>query len=323
MADIDDFELSDEFALEDTFPSAAELFEPHTAPSAADDNVLVALDTNALLLPYEIKVGNLATLKSVYEQLSNKKRLWVPDRVVREFVRNRDLKLAYLIKALEDRKSRELPAADMPPILETIPAFDDATKSLRDLAEVRKKYVRAIDELISEMKNWRGDDPVIKMYSEILRSNIAVLALDPETRKSLLKEWRWRLKNRIAPGYKDGAKSDTGIGDFLVWKTLIALGQDHKKDLAFVTGEQKSDWFARSSGEGIYPKPELLDEFRRASGGKRLRLMSLHALLAEMKVADPVVTEVKIAEDAANTAILAASSAFLGPVARLGSGLTI
>jgi hypothetical protein len=311
MADkISEHEIANVFALEDIFPSPAALLDAHTSISTADANVMIALDTNSLLLPYEIKAGNLKALRDVYEKLAKENRLYLPDRVIREFGRNRDKKLTDLIKALEDRRSKDLPATDMPAILESVPAFNDATKSRDELSAARKKYTDAIGALIDEMKKWRGDDPVIKMYSEILKPTIVEMKLDEEDRKSLLKEWRWRSGCEVPPGYKDAAKPDSGIGDFLVWKCLLQLGEAHKKHLAFVTGEQKADWFARSSGQGIYPRLELLDEYRRASGGKSLRLMSLYELLAEMKVAAPIVEEVKTAEESANTAISLLSSNF-------------
>jgi hypothetical protein len=155
VAGITEEEIADAFVLEQMFPSAAETLDGHTPVSTANDDVLVALDTNALLLPYEIKAGNLKALKDVYDQLSKKDRLHLPDRVVREFVKNRDAKLAEIIKALEDRKSRELPASDMPPILESLPAFSEATKGRDQLSEAREQYTKAIDELIAEMKGWR------------------------------------------------------------------------------------------------------------------------------------------------------------------------
>jgi hypothetical protein len=94
-------------------------------------------------------------------------------------------------------------------------------------------------------------------------------------------------------------------------------------DLAFVTGEQKADWFIRSDGGSIYPRHELIDEYRRFSEGKSLRLMSLYELLEEMKVADNVVQDVKYAEVQANTAVLlqraAAGTELSATSAELGS----
>ena len=58
-----------------------------------------------------------------------------------------------------------------------------------------------------------------------------------------------RYRDKVPPGYKDASKDDGGIGDFLIWKTLLQLGSKEKKDFVFVTGEQKPDWFNQASGE--------------------------------------------------------------------------
>jgi hypothetical protein len=112
----------------------------------------------------------------------------------------------------------------------------------------------------------------------------------------------------LPPGYKDQAKDDTGIGDYLVWMAILSLGEKHKKDLAFVTGEQKADWFVRSGKSGIYPRPELLAEYRAHSNGRSLRLLTLYELLSEMNAPATVVEDVKQIEESANTAISVANS---------------
>ena len=89
--------------------------------------------------------------------------------------------------------------------------------------------------------------------------------------------------------------------------SLLRLGRDNKKDLIFVTGEEKADWFVRAGAEPIYPRPELIDEYRRSSGGRNIRLSTLHELLREMEVSDAVVEEVQRVEQEANTAIRDAS----------------
>jgi hypothetical protein len=89
---------------------------------------------------------------------------------------------------------------------------------------------------------------------------------------------------------------------------LLALGTSEKKDLAFVTGEQKSDWFVRSGGAPVYPRAELVDEYRRASSRAKLRLMSLHELLRELNVPEAVVLDVITAEAQANNVIQVAGA---------------
>jgi len=97
------------------------------------------------------------------------------------------------------------------------------------------------------------------------------------------------------------------LGNFLVWKSLLALGATQKKDLVFVTGEEKADWFVRVNGAGAYPRPELVAEYRKHSHGKSLRLIEFHEILREMDVSQEVVLEVEKAEASANNVIRAAA----------------
>ena len=83
----------DPFYLEKIYPEPAQLFSAHKVGSASEQSVLVAFDTNALLLPYSIKAGNLSKVESVFQKLFEEKRLYVPGRVAREFVKLRDAHL--------------------------------------------------------------------------------------------------------------------------------------------------------------------------------------------------------------------------------------
>lgn len=197
----------------------------------------------------------------------------------------------------------------MPSILEGTETFNEALASYEALKKARADYVKQIDKLVDEIEAWKGNDPVSQMYSKVFQPKTIIDLPDTEAeRKECLKECRWRFSQKIPPGYKDGKKPDEGIGDYLIWKSLLTLGEKKKKDLVFVTGEQKADWFVRSRNTGVYPRPELIDEYRRASAGKSLRLTSLHALLAEMQAPEKVVEEVRTAEHEANTAIQVLSS---------------
>src|SRR5262249_26666651 len=76
----------DPFYLEQVYPDATQLFLAHKVGDANDKSVLIALDTNALLLPYQIKTGNVTKIGKIFERLANEKRLFVPGRVIREFI---------------------------------------------------------------------------------------------------------------------------------------------------------------------------------------------------------------------------------------------
>lgn len=301
-ASASDVENEPVFLLEDLFPEPANLFAPSGLPKPDHADTLVSFDTNALLLPYNIASQDLSALADVLKKLADTNRLFVAARVAREFIRHRDRKLAEMIKALKDRSSNvRLPEKKLSPLLDGLEEFETVSTAADAISTAWKNYKKAQEKIIERMREWRGNDPVSLVYNEVL-GNGRIVELDP-TQKELSEEWNRRRASKIPPGYKDGNKADTGIGDFLIWKTILQLGKAHQKNMIFVTGEEKADWFVRSDGERIYPRPELVDEYRRVSGGKNIRLSTLGELLEEMQVPAEVVLEVKAVERAANNAV--------------------
>ena len=299
---------ADPFNLENVFPSTAGLFLSYRVGSGADANVLVAFDTNALLLPYKLGKDDLSALADVYHKLAHQKRLFAPARSIREFVKHRDQKLAEIVKGLNDKHSRiSVAELKLSPLLDGVSGYSELEAAARAMETAYKTYKDMHAKLVEQIRAWRGDDPVTTVYKDVFTAS-RIIEHDGEN-KDVLKEWETRLNNNIPPGYKDAKKADSGIGDFLIWKALLWLGKEHKKDLIFITGEEKPDWFVRSGGEPLYPRPELVDEYRRASGNKNIRLSSLHDLLSEMKAPTAVVDEVRVVEGQANTAIRVSKAA--------------
>ena len=222
-------------------------------------------------------------------------RLFVPGRALREFVRNRDKKLGDIVHALNERKgqvSYELPSK----------LLDSKTlEKANDAWIQREEYKTIIGDMVETIKRWRRNDPVTAMYREIFLEDALIdLSYDEKSKDIYLSEFRWRVDVKMPPGFKDSKKDDEGIGDFLIWKSLLKLGEGKKLDLAFVTGEEKADWFVRSDNQRVFPRVELVNEYRRASGGRLLRLLDLNELLRELGVESTVVDEVKRAEEVAN-----------------------
>ena len=77
----------DPFVLEELFPDVEELFKSHVVKPVTNGDVLVALDTSAMLLPYKTSSGSLSVLGDVYNQLAKQGRLFVPARAAREFAK--------------------------------------------------------------------------------------------------------------------------------------------------------------------------------------------------------------------------------------------
>jgi hypothetical protein len=298
------------FKLEETFPNLQDLLQPHVLPPLKSQDVIVALDTNALLLPFELKPGNLASLESVYERLRKEDRLIVPGRALREFVNLRDKKLANLVQALNNRKGNQ--QYELTLKLITVEQATKAASAAKTIQQAKHEYDEVITTIVDNIRSWRGNDPVTEMYNRIFcEVSLVDLPYEKGNIESYLAEFRRRVAAKVPPGYKDKGKDDEGIGDFLIWKTLLNVGKDRQFHLAFVTGEEKSDWFVRSEQATIFPRIELVDEYRRASGGKLIRLLSLHELLRELDLEPDFVNEVERAEASANSEVRTSASTVL------------
>ncbi|MEH3116817.1 MAG: PIN-like domain-containing protein [Methylorubrum populi] len=296
----------DHFLLGRLYPEAHNVFQPAAALDPTSGDVLIALDTNALLLPYQMGKGDLADLAGVYSRIAGEGRLFIPEQVAREFIKNRDRKLADMVHALDERISKMTgwDAQVSPLLLEGFADGDALDKAAAGHREAAKAYLEQLRRLTGHMKGWRGDDPVTRLYAGVFGSGQTVAPA--ESNEQVIEELEYGIRHRVPPGYKDAAKEDQGIGDVLIWLSLLHLGRTQRKDLIFVTGEEKADWFVRSGGKRLYPRPELVDAYRRVSG-RSLRLSSLHDLLKEMAAPAGLVADVADAEATANSAIQAAA----------------
>jgi hypothetical protein len=127
----------DPFFLERVYPDPAPLFRAHKVASANEKSVLVALDTSALLLPYQIKSANVTEVGKAFDRLFEEQRLFVPGRVVREFTKHRDVHLAAVISDLNKRKAG-LFSGEMPPLLGATSGYGAAASAYSELAKVQK-----------------------------------------------------------------------------------------------------------------------------------------------------------------------------------------
>ncbi len=284
-----------QFGLEDRFPDLAGIFIDHQVNAANATNVIVAFDTNALLLPYGFGSSGLSSLRNALEKLAKSDRLFMPARVAREFARNRDKKLAEFIKRINDDLSKiNVPNRSMPPLIDYTEVGKDIKSAIEAMLNAKNKYSIAVDTLVEEVRAWSGNDPVTKLYNDVFGTERIVELL--EERDILAAEWDLRLKAKVPPGYKDANKDDSGIGDFLIWKTLMQVGKDRDADIIFVTDESKPDWWERAGGNAEFTRPELIHEFAKECGGKNIRLVRLHVLLEELAASPALVADVQEAE---------------------------
>lgn len=276
--------------LKRVYPDAESLFS--FAPEsleAVKDNCLVVLDTNALLVPFSTGRHSLDEIRRVFATLARDKRLIIPGQVAREFAKNRPEKLTTLFHSVSERQNLTVKPLEFPQ-LELIEEYKAVKELEAQLSSQVKAYRIALKKLLDVIGGWHWNDPVSSMYRELFTASAIH---DPSFNQGDVQaDLQIRIIHKIPPGYKDAAKADEGIGDLLIWKTILDLGATRCQSVVFVSGEEKADWVHRSDGQALFPRYELIDEYRRVSKGKSFHLVSLARLLELLGASKDAVQEV-------------------------------
>lgn len=291
-----DDHINKAFSLEDTFPEADDLFDNNLKPLEKSYNdALFVLDTNILLLPYKFRKETIEEIKKVYEKLISETKLFIPKRVSREFSKNRAKTLSEIHSNVLKLKSGKRTSNIKYPILESLKEKEELDKVLSEIKDKEDTLYSKIDNLAKRIKKWEWSDPVSSLYGSIFTKKILI---DTKlSKEAILAELNRRKAHKIPPGYKDSSKDDYGIGDLIIWLSLLELGEREKKDIIFVSEDIKPDWWQHSNGAEFLPRFELIEEFRRKSSGKTLHIINFSTLLELFSASSEAVKATKLAEE--------------------------
>lgn len=282
------------------YPDAESLFIIPKAVKEIKDDCYVVLDTNSLLVPYATSTDSLKQIQSTYTTLIAQNRLRIPGQVAREFADNRAKKLVELYQQLSQKQnSIQLPKeGEKYPLLESLTHYQELIQAERELQEKAKQYRKVVKKLLEHIERWNWDDPVTKIYSELFSKDVVIdLGFNEDEKKEIENQLDKQKIHKLPPGYKDYSKDDKGIGDLLIWRTILYIGRTYKKSVIFVSGEEKPDWWYRSSNKALYPRYELVDEFRRCSEGEAFHIIELSSLLKMYGADERVIQEVEEKEE--------------------------
>lgn len=259
------------------------------------DDCIFVLDTNALLVPFNTGSNSLDEIGHILTMLKNQNQLIIPDQVAREFANIRPSKIGEMFQTLNKKRNGMTdPKIGSYPLLEKIDGYKEVLDIEKKIRDILKEYRNAIGMLVDTVKDWTWDDPVSQLYRRILTPEI-VFTFTFE-KEDIIKQLRYRYKHKIPPGFKDGGKEDEGIGDLLIWFTIIEIAKKYKKNIVFVSGDEKPDWYHRSDNIGLYPRFELISEFKNKCDDLSFHIIKLSDLLKLMGAKDEVISEVKIEE---------------------------
>jgi len=260
------------------------------------------VDTNVLLLPYTVGSKELSEIAKIYKILLSDDRLYISAQVAKEFAKNRPKKLEEMYKSVSDYYSRlknfEMPKYPMLGILSEYKAVSEIEDKGNALLKEYKAKISAVMNYIKEL-NW--DDSVSIAYSKLFIDKYVV---DNGWKyEEIKKELEERFRYNLPPAFKDKGKEDGGIGDYLIWKDLIQLGQSKNTDIVFVTGDEKSDWFHQSSGAKIYPRFELIYEFNENTSGRDIYFISLSEMMELFSKDSETINAIRTVENERRSAI--------------------
>lgn len=263
----------------DIFSNPKQIFEKtFKTKNNLKDNCIYILDTNVLLLPYTVGNKELSEIKRIYTDLLSNDRLLIPAQVAKEFAKNRPKKLEEINQSISDHLSRVV-NAKMPqyPMFSQLPEYIKIGNIEDKINNLIKDYKNEIRRILEYIKNINWNDQVSLMYSLLFREKYVMdYNWDYKTLKEELED---RHKFNIPPAFKDKQKDDGGIGDYIIWKDILKIGTERDIDIIFVTGDEKPDWFHQSMKAKLYPRYELLHEFKEATSGKDIFFISLSDLI--------------------------------------------
>ncbi|WP_322751976.1 MULTISPECIES: PIN-like domain-containing protein, partial [unclassified Frankia] len=237
-------------------------------------------------------------LLAVLERLADV--LWVPHQVVTEYWRNRESVLRdprdtdKTIRELKDH--REKAVRSFRTWVNRVSLSSDRTTNLLGALNTGFDAVTAgvaefTDASAADSARNTNADPVILRLREILRNRVGI-PLDGKSHAAAVAEGLRRVEMRQPPGYKDRKKGDEGAaGDYLVWEQVLVEAARRGRDVLFVTGDIKEDWWREEAGERRGPRLELVNEMRCRAGVRLFMLRPADLLEYAQEVLQVAVRE--------------------------------
>jgi len=289
--------MPDNFYLEKVFPEADKVFSfEHKNIQEVKDDCVYVFDTMVLLVPYFTSKESVQEFSRIFKDLKKGKRLFIPARVAREFAKNRGQKIAETYNKIiesQDRLNKAEISLERFPIFETNSDYARLKDIEGKINALKSEYREKLNALSDDLMNWKWNDPVSLIYKDVFTPE-TIIELK-ETAESLAAKMQFRFEHGVPPGFKkkDQAKPDEGIGDLIIWQVTLEIGKETNSNVVLVTNEEHKDWFYRHQNTAILPKYELIEEFRRYTGGKSINIINFSKFLKLQNAQEKTVEEVK------------------------------
>ncbi|HDS1045752.1 MULTISPECIES: PIN domain-containing protein [Pseudomonas] len=252
------------------------LFPSHFPKSDADrkalwDECIFVFDTNVLTSLYKRSDEARSALLAIIKSLGD--RVWIPHQVIYEFLQNRPAVAHQQAAMYSDAKTT---------LVSFLGEFESITKHPFLSKDLHSRFLQVSNSVIEELQAKAAaydemvvSDSVRDALAELLEGKVGG-EYDKKRLDEIIKEGESRYANHIPPGFEDANKHKGSpifahvrarFGDLILWKQIIDYASERKLPVILVTGDQKDDWWLRTSGaKTLGPRPELMDEFRISVG---------------------------------------------------------
>lgn len=237
------------------------------------DEGLIVVDNNILLNQYRYSKDTSDKVIEVLTQL--KDRLWIPYQVGLEYHNNR-LECFYNSWNASKTIKERINEVKTNLLNEIKNKYNrNPFVILEEFDEVVNKSFKQIDDKLKEwdktVTDFVNNDPINKKIVQLFENKVGNDFSNEEIEK-IFKEGEKRYSEKVPPGYKDDTPDKRAqgkrnvYGDLIVWKQIIAKAKEVDKDVVFISDDEKEDWWFEWKGKKIYPRVELIREFRQETG---------------------------------------------------------
>lgn len=223
------------------------------------DHATIVFDTNVFLNLYRYTAKTRDVLLLAFD--SFKDRLWMPNHIAHEFMKNRS---GIIWEANHHYESLSSEANKFIESCRSELKLDSDDKDLNELKSQMENWIDSAKQknlLVSKP----SDDKILDKLLELFDGKVGAASSD-EDMKKIEQEGKIRFAAKIPPGYKDSEKQkgdnlNNIYGDLIVWKQILTYASSEKKDIILVTNDQKEDWWEKLHNQTLGPRIELKREF--------------------------------------------------------------
>lgn len=229
-----------------------------------DNDAVIVPDTNFLLFAYQWRHVTVDKVKMVLKNLNTQGRLRIPEQVLYEFSKNRQMILLEQIDSVDKEINRWNPPKkalkEFMPVVENSSEINEAQVKSDALSVAVEQYRESLKKIKAKIESLIISDEYFDFIKDLCEDAFLPFSEDKEIIK---KEGQKRISLGIKPGTNENKKDPTG--DYIIWSEIMKLN----KNVIFVSHDQKKDWiYQNKSGQQLGVDQSLLKEFYTKTEGK-------------------------------------------------------